>query len=70
MLKMLLVKSKTEMRVILLNIRGKVQNLAKLCLVGWNKALLSNKPEYLAEVISKPSADSAAGCLLAIRGEK
>ena len=29
-----------------------------------------NKPEYLAEVISKPSAEGAAGYLLAIRGEK
>lgn len=70
MLKMLLVKSKTEMRVILLKIRGKVKDLAKLCLVRWNKALLSNKPEYLAEVISKPSAEGAAGYLLAIQGEK
>lgn len=41
---MLWVKSKTEMRVILLKIRGKVKDLAKLCLAGWNKALLGNKP--------------------------
>lgn len=44
MLKMLWVKPKTEMRVILLKIRGKEKDLAKLCLVGWNKALLGDKP--------------------------
>lgn len=70
MLKMLWVKPKTEMRVILLKIRGKEKDSAKLCLVGWNKALLGDKPGQLAEVISKPSAKGAAGCLLAIRGEK
>ena len=70
MLKMLLVKSHAEMRVILLKIRGKVKDLAKLCLVGWNKTLLGNKPGCLAEVISRPSTEGAAGCLLAMRGEK
>lgn len=44
MLKMLWVKPKTEMRVILLKIRGKEKDLAKLCLVGWNKELLGDKP--------------------------
>lgn len=55
MLKMLLVRSHTEMKVMLLKI---------------GEALVSNKLGYLAEEISKQSVEGEAGCLLAMSGEK